>query len=215
MKPTGTVLVVNATDTDGQAESLTAAIQSSGYDVLPPVDSVNGATVATSTIYTHGDRFSSIFNELFAAIPVTKGEDVSNGPIAEINSDDLISADVIIVLGNDLADRSWNPAAGPLVPVPEPGVLLILNASGSPEGAQRTKHLIESLGALGVDVVDGGEASRQIHGSMLMPIGDGTRWTHAVAHLANIEGFDTWTPDLATTPIPEDVDAVLLVGTET
>jgi hypothetical protein len=55
-------------------------------------------------------------------------------------------------------------------------------------------------------------AAAPIEETMLMPIGQSTPWTFAVAKLAGVGGFDTWNPNLITEPIPDGVTAALVIG---
>ncbi len=209
MEADGVVLVVNGSGVAGLGGSLTSAIEDSGYAVRPPTNATE--PVAESIVYFRSDAPASAVALLPPAIPVIRGEELSSQQIPVAPSDDLAGADVIIVLGADLADAPWSSAPSPLVS-DNPGVLLVLDGSGTPDGQERTKAEIQRLESTSVEVVDGGTAAQPVEQSILMPLGPSTRWTFAVAELAGIGGFDTWTPTLFTGDLPANVTAVLVVG---
>jgi LytR cell envelope-related transcriptional attenuator len=209
MEPDGVVVVVNGSGIDGLAGSLSRALEDSGYTLRPPVNATE--TVPESVVYVRGDPPASAIALVPPAIPVARTEQLGEQRIPVRASDDIAEADLIVVLGADLADAPWSTAPTPLVTEGR-GVLLVLDGSGTEDGRQRTESLISMFDSSGVDTIDGGRATSSVAQSVLMPIGPSSRWTFAVAELAGIGGFDTWTPALVDGQLPTEVDAVLVTG---
>lgn len=65
----GTVLVVNASQTDGIAVSLSNALEHSGYDVVAPTRATGGVLLSQSAIYFHPDRAMAAVNAITNAVP--------------------------------------------------------------------------------------------------------------------------------------------------
>ncbi|MFT3851433.1 MAG: LytR C-terminal domain-containing protein [Ilumatobacteraceae bacterium] len=202
----GTVLVVNGSGVAGLGGSLTKALAADGYVVRPPTDATG--PVAESVAYVREAAPAAAVALLPA---VGRREQLNAQRIPVVASDDVAEADVIVVLGADLADAPWTTTPTTLVS-DRHGVLLVLDGSGTPDGRQRTEAQIAALRSAGVEVVDGGATTRPVEQSMLSPIGQATRWTFAVDELAHVGGFDSWTPTLLDGDLPTDVTAVLVVG---
>lgn len=160
-------------------------------------------------MYTQPGTALSIPNAIGPALEVVWQQ--ATPPSDIVANDTADDAAVIIVLGNDLADAPWQDTPTPLI---NPGVgrLVIIDATSSDQGRQRVSAQAGSLRDAGVDVAATLTSTRPLEQTMLMPIGTSTAWTFAVAELAGIGGFDTWTPDLVNAPVPDDVTAALMIG---
>lgn len=209
MAPEGTVLVLNGSGIGGLGGSLTAALQRSGYSVAPAANATE--SIAESVLYFRADAPTGALALLPPAIPIARVEQLTTDALPTTDSADVDSADLIVVLGTDLADAPWTTAPQPMVTDVQ-GTLLVLDASGSPGGRDRSAERIADLAAVGIDVIDGGQATRPLEESMLMPVTPSTRWTFAVAQLTGIGGFDSWSPELLDGSLPPDIDAVLVIG---
>lgn len=212
LRPDGRVLVVNASSVAGLAGSLSSALELSGYDVLEPVDAADGQVLDTSIMYTQPDMPNSMIPTSIAnAFPIPTWETLRDQPTPALTFEMRDGADVIIVLGRDLADAPWTAASTPLI---DPGIgrLLIVDAGTTDQSHQAATARADELRNAGVDVADIVTATTAVEETMLMPIGETTPWTYAIADLAGIGGFDTWTPSLIAGPIPEGVTAVLVIA---
>jgi hypothetical protein len=123
----------------------------------------------------------------------------------------LDSADIVIVLGTDLTSAPWQESDTPLF---NPGIgrLLIIDATTSDRGHQALNAQAQDLRAAGVDIAGIVTATAPVEQTMLMPIGESTPWTFAIAELAGVGGFDTWAPSLVSDPIPDGITAALMIG---
>lgn len=213
--PDGTVLVINASQTDGIAVSLSRALELSGYDVVAPTSAAGVVVLAQSAIYFHPDRSmaTATANAIMNAVPIPYGEDLHGQTIPGLDDAMPASTDIIVVLGEDLASAPWETATAPLIDQGI-GTLLVVDATTTPAGHDRLAQRVQQLNADGVDVADVVLATRPVGTSMLMPLGDSTPWAFAVAELAGIGGFDTWDATLVADPLPGDVVGVLVVADE-
>lgn len=203
------VFIVNASTNPGLADSLRDALMLSGYGAVEAADAASGTALDRSTMYTAPGVALSIPNVLGRALELA-WED--GAPPSEIVTSEMSNgAAVVLVLGNDLADAPWQDTAAPLV---DPGIgrLVIIDATSSELGHQRVGAGAETLRAAGVDVAAILPGTRTVEDTMLMPIGDSSAWTFAVAELAGVGGFDTWSPDLVDDALPDDVSAALVIG---
>lgn len=91
--------------------------------------------------------------------------------------------------------------------------LLVLDGTGTSAGRAQVRGWLDSLGADGVRVRDGGATTQVFERSMLLPIGPTSNWTYDVADIAGIGGFDTWASWYWEGDMPADVTAVLIIGT--
>ncbi len=203
------VIVINASGVAMVGQSLTDALAASGY---PTLDPLTGELVDESVIYARPDAFVNV-DDVGAAVGVARGEDFRGQVLAGVVTHEQVTdANLIIVLGRDLADAPWEDVAPPLVPSTTTGRLLVLDATTTSRGTQQARDLAASLRAAGVEIVDVVPAARSLPETMLMPIGASNRWTFAVAELARIGGFDGWTSNFYDGELPADVTAVLVVG---
>lgn len=211
LKPVGRIVVVNAAGISGLAGSLSDALRASGFDVLEPENAPEGVVVEQSIIYMRPGSFLPAFNALAAAVPVTRGEELLAQDAPALSAVVIETADIFIVLGTDLVSAPWEDEAVPLV---DPGIgrLLVLDATAAAGGDGRVSAVVDDLRGAGVDVAGVAAATATFDDTMLMPIGDSTPWTFAVAKLSGVGGFDTWTPSLLDGDVPEGVTAVLVVG---
>lgn len=214
LQPEGTVLIVNASGTDGLAASLTRALADHGYTVVEPTNAADGVLVTQSAIYHHDDARMATVSALsmMDAVPIPYGENLHGQTIPGVTDDMLRSADMIVVLGTDLASAPWE-AAPPLIDLGI-GELLVVDASTTPTGSEHVARQIEQLRDDGVAIAAVLPASREIEESMLMPLEGSTPWAFAVAELAGIGGFDTWSPSLIAEPVPYMMRAVLILTDE-
>lgn len=211
LRPDGNVLVVNASTTAGIAGSLSRALELCGYHILEPTNSTNGAVLDESIMYTHSDMPNSLFpTAVAAAIPIARWETLLGQPTPALNQGMLDSADLIIVVGNDVADAPWEDADTPLI---DPGIgrLLIIDATTDDEGHRAVDAEAQRLRIAGV-VAEVVAAAAPVDETMLMPIGEATPWTFAIGELAGVDGFDTWTPSLIARPVPDGFTAALVIG---
>lgn len=213
LRPDERILVVNATTTGGLAGSLTRALELSGYDVAEPVNTANGVTLDESILYNQPDAAGAVTDAILGGVPIPRAESLTGQPTPALTSQMIDSADIIIVLGDDLVDAPWQDAPTPLLdPIGTIGRLLIVDATTTERGRQSVTSQARNLREAGVEVagiVIGTTATEQ---TMLMPIGETTPWTYAVAELTGIGGFDPWNPDMTSATIPEDVTAALVIG---
>jgi hypothetical protein len=208
MEVADVVAVVNGTEVAGLGGSLASVLEASDYTVGPLLNATE--PVAESVVYFRGSAAAPTVALLTQAM-AAPSEQLDSQQLPVGASDEVDQADVIIVLGADRADAPWSTASTPLVS-DRHGVLIVLDGSGTPEGRQRTEAQIANLESLGVDVIDGGASAHAVEASMLMPLGETTRWTFAVSGLAGIGGFDSWNPALLDGDLPDDATAVLVVG---
>ena len=213
LEPDGTVLVVNASQTDGIAVSLSNALEQSGYDVVAPTSATGGVLLSQSAIYFHPDRVTAAVNAITNAVPIPFGEDLHGQLIPGLDDAMLASADIIVVLGDDLAGAPWEKEGTQLIDQGI-GTLLVVDATTTAAGHDRAEQRAQQLRADGVDVADVVKSTRPVEASMLMPTGESTPWAFAVAALAGIGGFDTWDATLVAAPLPAGVVAVLLIADE-
>lgn len=215
LRPGGRILVVNATTTAGLAGSLSQALADSGYDVLDPINAQDGVVVDESVMYTRADMSNLMTpNAIMSAVPISRGESLSGQPTPAVTQEMVDSADIIIVIGTDLTSAPWQESDTPLF---NPGIgrLLIIDATTSDRGHQAVNDKAQDLRAAGIDIAGIVTATAPVEETMLMPIGPSTPWTFAVAELAAVGGFDTWTPSLVTEPIPDGVTAALVISNTT
>lgn len=212
LRPDGVVLVLNASGRPDLGLSLATALEDSGFTVIAPAGGT-GQIESQSAMYVDNDPALPMMNSIGTAVAISYGESPVPASIPGVGAatDALPEADMIVVLGTDLADAPWESTPAPLVPTPT-GVLLVLDAASTPSGYNRAETVAADLRADGVEVLDVVTATRPVDGDMFMPIGDSNAWSSAVRDLAEIGGFDTWTPNLFDGPLPEKVTAVLLVG---
>lgn len=214
LQPTGRIVVVNAAGVGGLAGSLSAELRALGLDVLDPENAPSGVLLDTSIVYVRpGGSFFSLIEYLLAALDVPSLQELSGRETPALSPDVIESADVIVVLGADLATAPWQ--AEPLLPPLDPGIgtLLILDATDAGESAGPASAFADDLRRAGVQIAGIALATRTFDETMLMPVGGATPWTFAVAKLAGVGGFDGWTPGLLDGELPEGVTAVLVVGT--
>lgn len=211
LEPDSTVLVVNASQTDGIAMSLSNALEQSGYDVVPPTNATGAVSLSQSAIYFHLDKDLAAFNAITNAVPIPLGENLDGQSIPGLDDAMLASADIIVVLGDDLAGAPWETRGTPFIDQGI-GTLLVLDATTTAAGHDRAEQLAQQLRTDGVDVGGVVKATRPVEVSMLMPTGESTPWAFAVAALAGISGFDTLDATLMTDPLPANVAAVLVIA---
>ncbi|MCB0968461.1 MAG: LytR C-terminal domain-containing protein [Ilumatobacter sp.] len=212
MQVDGRVLVLNATTTGGIAGDLTARLRASGYDVAEPDNAAGGVRLAASIVYTQPDMPNSMLPTSIAnVLDIGRWETIGQQDLPALTPAMIESNDLIIVLGDDLADAPWRELEGSLI---DGGVgrLLILDATSTDRGRATVDAVAVALRADGVDVVNVADSTVTFEGTMLMPIAEPSAWTFAVAELAGVGGFDTWTPSLLDGALPPDVGAVLVVG---
>jgi hypothetical protein len=212
LRPDGRILVVNATTTAGLGGSLSQALTDSGYVVLNPTNAADGTIVDESVIYTRADTTNMMTpNAIMNAVPIRRGESLSGQATPALTQEMIDNADIIIVVGTDLASAPWHESGTSLF---NPGIgrLLIIDANTNDRNQRATDMLAQDLRAAGVDIAGLVTAAAPIEGTMLMPIGQSTPWTFAIAELAGVGGFDTWNPSLITEPIPDGVTAALVIG---
>lgn len=214
LEPDGTVLVVNASYTDGLAGSLSGALQQNGYTIVPPINASGGVMLAQSAIYFHADKSLATFNAILNAVPIPMGENLHGQTIPGLDDTMLASADIIVMVGNDLAGAPWETAPEPLIDQGV-GTLLVVDATTTPAGRDRLAQRVQQLKADGVNVADVVVAAHSVVSSMFMPLGQSTPWAFAVAELAGIDGFDTWDTTLVADPVPADVVGVLVITDDT
>ncbi|MAT04744.1 MAG: hypothetical protein CL424_06850, partial [Acidimicrobiaceae bacterium] len=212
MQVEGRVLVVNAAEVGGLAGSLSDALAESGYDVIDAENAADGTRLTESIIYTQPDMPNSMLPTSIAnVLDIGRWETIGAQATPALTVEMIEAADLIIVLGDDLAGAPWQDRSGLLI---DPGVgrLLILDATSTERGQAVVDDLARRLRADGVDVSGISESTTTFGDTMLMPVSEPSAWTYAVAELAGIGGFDTWTPSLIDGGLPGDVDAVLVVG---
>ena len=213
LEPDGTVLVVNASQTKGIAGSLSSALKQSGYDVMPPTNAAGGVSLSQSAIYLRPDSAMAAMKAIMNAVPIPFGEDLHGQSIPGLDDAMLASADIIVVLGNDLAGAPWQSKGASLIDQGI-GVLLVVDATTTAAGQIRAEQRAQQLRVDGVDVADVVKSTRPVEASMLMPTGGSTPWAFAVGALVGIDGFDTWDATLVADPLPAGVVAVLLIADE-
>jgi hypothetical protein len=82
-----------------------------------------------------------------------------------------------------------------------------------PEQQTAADALAEALRARGVSVELVAETTRSFEQTMLMLVsGESNPASFALDDLIGIDGFDTWTPNLTTTPPPANVTDVIILG---
>jgi hypothetical protein len=212
LRPDGRVLVVNATRTAGLGGSLSQALTDSGYDVLEPTNAADGTIVDESIIYTHADMTNMMTpNAITNAVPISRGESLSGQPTPAVTQEMIDNADIIIVVGTDLASAPWQGSGASLF---NPGIgrLLIIDATTNARDQRAADEQAQDLRAAGIDIAGIVTAATPVEGTMLMPIGQPTPWTFAIAERAAVGGFDTWNPSLTTESIPDGVTAALVIG---
>jgi len=93
----------------------------------------------------------------------------------------------------------------------DPAVLadqvLVLDASGG------VASMTEVAALLGVAPRYAMVGTRTVEETMVMPLGADVTAAFELLERFGVGGFDTWTPDLAATAVPEGVTVVLVVGT--
>jgi hypothetical protein len=215
LRPDGRILVVNATTTAGLAGSLSQALADSGYDVLEPTNAADGAIVDVSFVYTRpGPADMSHMmtpNAIMDAVPISRAASLSGPPTPPVTQEMIDNADVIIVVGTDLASAPWQGSGASLF---NPGIgrLLIIDATTNARDQREADEQAQDLRAAGIDIAGIVTAAAPVDETMLMPIGQSTPWIFAIAELAGIGGFDTWNPSLTTESIPDGVTAALVIG---
>lgn len=216
LRPDERILVVNATTTAGLAGSLTRALELSGYDVAEPANTANGVTLDESILYAQPDAAGAVTDTILGVVPIPRAESLTGQPTPTLTSQMIDTADIIIVLGDDLAAAPWQDAPTPLIdPIGTIGTigrLLIVDATTTERGHQAVTTQARTLREAGVEVAGIVIATTPSEQTMLTPIGETTPWTYAVAELTGIGGFDTWNPDMTSATIPEDVTAALVIG---
>lgn len=213
LQPDSTVLVVNASQTDGIAMSLSNALEQGGYDVIPPTSAIDGVSLNQSAIYFHLDKELAAVNAITNAVAIPLGENLHGQSIPGLDDAMLAAADIIIMLGDDLAGASWETKGRPLIDQGI-GTLLVVDATTTAAGHDRAEQRAQQLRTDGVDVAAVVKSRRPVEASMLMPTGESTPWAFAVAALAGISGFDTWDASLLADPLPANVAAVLVIADE-
>lgn len=104
--------------------------------------------------------------------------------------------------------ESLNSCSTSSEPTPLVGITLTQRAKSRLLGPTEA----QALRAAGIDIAGIVTATAAVEQTMLMPIGQSTPWTFAIAELADVGGFDTWNPSLVTEPIPEGVTAALVIS---
>jgi hypothetical protein len=84
--------------------------------------------------------------------------------------------------------------------------VLVLDASGG-----RTP-ITDVAARLGASPRYATVASRMVEETLVMPLGADVAAAYALLERFGVGGFDTWTPDLVATPVPEGVTVVLVIG---
>ncbi len=211
LRPKGTVLVVNASGTPGLAGSFGRALSDSGYTVVEPTNSADGVVVTSSAIYFNETAPQVSVSALASidAVPIASVESLVGQPIRGLTDEMLDRADVIVVLGTDLAAAPWESVPSPLIRLGV-GELLVVDASTTPAAAERVARQVDGLRAAGVAIASVVPAAQPVDEDLLMPFGV-TPWAFAVAELAGIGGSDTWTPSLIDGQVPSSAWAVLLL----
>lgn len=212
LRPDGRVLVVNATTTAGLGGSLSQALADSGYDVLEPTNSADGAIVDESIMYTRADLSDMMTpNAIMNSVPISRGESLSGQPTPAVTQEMIDNADIILVIGTDLASAPWDGSGASLF---NPGIgrLLIIDATTNARDQRTANNQAQALRTAGIDIAGIVTAAAPVEETMLMPIGQSTPWAFAIAELAGIGGFDTWNPSLVTEPIPDGVTAALVIS---
>jgi hypothetical protein len=212
LRPDGRVLVVNATTTAGLAGSLSQALADSGYDVLEPTDSADGAIVDVSFVYTRPGLSDMMApNAIMDAVPISRAASLSGPPTPPVTQEMIETADIIIVVGTDLASAPWQGSGASLF---NPGIgrLLIIDATTNARDQREADEQVQVLRAAGIDIAGIVTAAGPVGETMLMPVGQSTPWIFAIAELAGIGGFDTWNPSLVNETIPDGVTAALVIG---
>lgn len=204
------VLVVNASANPGLAESLRDALTLSGYRTVQAVDSANGTVLDQSTIYTKPSAPASIPNVLGPVLGTLW--EAAPPPSAVVAADMGENADAVVVVGNDLADAPWQDIPAPLIDLGIGRLVIVDAAANDPRRSQQVDAQAEALRRAGVDVFGVVLGSRTVEQTRLMPIRGQTAWTFAIAELAGVGGFDQWSPDLINEPLPDNVNAALVVG---
>lgn len=213
LRPDERILVVNATTTGGLAGSLTRALELSGYDVAEPANTANGVTLDESILYAQPDAAGAVTDAILGVVPVPRAESLTGQPTPALTPEMIDTADIIILLGDDLAAAPWQDAPTPLIdPVGSIGRLLIVDATTTERGRQAVTTQARTLREAGVEVAGIAIGTTATEQTMLMPIGETTPWTHAIAELTGIGGLDTWSPDITSATIPDDVTAALVIG---
>lgn len=176
------------------------------------MNAADGTRLTESIIYTKPDLPNAVLPTLIAnALGIGRWETIGAQATPALTVEMIESADVVIVLGDDLADAPWQDWSGRLI---DPGVgrLLILDATSADRGKAVVDDVARRLRADGVDVSGIADSTTTFDDTMLMPVSEPSAWTYAVAELAEIGGFDTWSPSLLDRGLPGDIDAVLVVG---
>ncbi len=150
-------------------------------------------------------------NAIMNAVPIGRTESLSGQPTPAVTQEMVDSADIIIVVGTDLAGAPWQETDTPLF-TPGIGRLLIIDATTNDHNQRAADEQAQDLRAACDDVAGIVTAAKPVEETMLMPIGQSTPWTFAIAELAAVGGFDTWNPSLITEPIPDGVTAALVIG---
>ncbi|HSM65580.1 MAG TPA: hypothetical protein VK860_04680 [Ilumatobacteraceae bacterium] len=150
-------------------------------------------------------------NAIMNAVPISRGESLSGQPTPAVSQEMIDNADIIIVVGSDLASAPWDGSGASLF---NPGIgrLLIIDATTNARDQRAADERAQDLRAAGIDIAGLVTAATPVEGTMLMPIGQPTPWTFAIAELAAVGGFDTWNPSLTTESIPDGVTAALVIG---
>ena len=75
------------------------------------------------------------------------------------------------------------------------------------------RHILHTTRTRGVSVALVAESTRSFEQTMLMPVsGESNPASFALDDLIGIGGFDTWSADLATAPLPANVTDVIVLG---
>jgi hypothetical protein len=205
------VLVVNASGVPGVAGSLTGALQQAGFDTLGPLNAIDRTQVDQSVAYYHDDIDTGILDDLVEVAPVARAEQITDQPTPGVTGDMLERADVAVIIGRDLAAAPWNEPPSTTAASPGTEILYLLDATTTAQGHARFTALEARLQADGITIRTSA-TTRPVETDLLMPIGETNDWTHHVADLAGIGGFDTWTPNLLDHDLPDDINAVLAIS---
>jgi hypothetical protein len=102
------------------------------------------------------------------------------------------------------------PATTTTAPLVDPAVLaervFVVDASGG------DASMTEVVSLLGATPKHAAVATRAVDETRVMPIGGDATAAFVLLERFGVGGFDTWTPDLVATPVPEGVTVVLVIG---
>lgn len=191
------VLFANASETGGIAGRYASLLRTAQqYNV---VDVANATSNADTTVVYALPGSEPLATSVIDHLELTgiEPQPIPSAPPIEPGRD-LTNVAVIVVIGTDLDEPQLPDTADLSVAIVHP-----------PGQKAEADALAEQLEQHGIAVDASAESTRTFEQTMLMPLGDSHASSYVLSDLLGIGGFDTWTPELAQTELPDTITDVI------